>query len=165
MYLSKALAHWRSVLVLSASLCIGYAAGATEPFDLQRLSWLEGLWTGTQDGIEMEERWTSPKGGALLGVHRDVKNGRMTSFEFFRVDATKDGVFYFASPRAAPPTAFRLVTLGEKRVMFENKAHDFPQRILYWLDENGALHARIEGPMKGKDVAEEWVWKKAAPMQ
>jgi hypothetical protein len=25
------------------------------------------------------------------------------------------------------------------------------------------LHARIEGPIKGKDVSEEWVWKKSAP--
>lgn len=141
--------------------CTGIAR--SEDVDLSKLSWLEGLWTGTKDGIEMEERWTSTKGGALLGTHRDVKNGRMVSFEFFRIDTTKDGAFYFASPRAATPTPFKLVTLEDKRVVFENKAHDFPQRILYWLDATGALHARIEGPLRGKEVAEEWVWKKTAP--
>jgi hypothetical protein len=136
---------------------------AAEEFDLSRLSWLEGLWTGTKDGVEMEERWTSTKGGALLGMHRDVKDGRMVSFEFFRVDATKEGMFYFASPRSVAPTPFRLVAMSDRQVTFENKTHDFPQRILYWLDDHGALHARIEGPIKGKDVSEEWVWKKSAP--
>ena len=54
-----------------------------------------------------------------------------------------------------------MVESGDKRVVFENKQHDFPQRILYWLDAQGALHARIEGPQGGKTVSEEWVWKRA----
>jgi hypothetical protein len=138
-----------------------HAQAKPQEFDLHRLSWLEGLWTGTKDGVETEERWTSTKGGALLGLHRDVKNGRMVWFEFFRVDTTQDGAFYFASPGAAAATPFRLVSMGDRRVVFENKAHDFPQRILYWLDAEGSLHARIEGPKKGKEVAEEWIWKKS----
>jgi hypothetical protein len=148
--------------IATVMLCLSGLAHSQE-MDLTKLSWLEGLWTGAKDGIEMEERWTSTKGGALLGVHRDVKNGRMVSFEFFRIDTTKDGAFYFASPRGATPTLFKLVTLEDKRVVFENKAHDFPQRILYWLDTAGALHARIEGPLRGKEASEEWVWKKTAP--
>jgi hypothetical protein len=40
-------------------------------------------------------------------------------------------------------------------------ARDFPQRILYWLDDRGALHARIEGKLRGKPASEEWAWTKA----
>jgi len=148
-------------LAAVAIFALGAPVHAAEEFDLNRLSWLEGLWTGSKDGVEMEERWTSTKGSALLGMHRDVKNGRMVSFEFFRVDSTKDGAFYFASPHAATPTPFRMIALEERRVVFENKAHDFPQRILYWLDARGALHARIEGLTNGKGAAEEWTWIKS----
>jgi len=151
------------LFVAGLALVVCAHSGAAEEFDLTRLSWLEGLWTGTKDGVEMEERWTSAKGNALLGMHRDVKNGRMVSFEFFRVDTTKEGAFYFASPRAATPTPFRVIALEDRRVVFENKAHDFPQRILYWLDERGALHARIEGSMNGKPASEDWIWTKTAP--
>jgi hypothetical protein len=125
---------------------------------LDRLAWLEGRWTGEKDGVSMEEYWTDARGGAMLGLHRDVKDARLVSWEFLRIGATDDGTFYFASPRSKPPTPFKLVELEGKRVVFENKQHDFPQRILYWLDEKGALHARIEGPQGGKTVAEEWVW-------
>lgn len=41
-------------------------------------------------------------------------------------------------------------------------AHDFPTRILYWLDAEGRLHARIEGP-PGTETALEWTWRRAAP--
>jgi hypothetical protein len=132
------------------------------PADLHSLSWLEGRWTGQDDGVDMEEHWTSPSGGGLLGMHKDVKDGRMVSFEFLRIEATlKEGVVYFASPRSATPTPFRMMEAGAARVVFENKEHDFPQRILYWLGPKGELHARVEGTSGGKAVYEEWVWTKA----
>ncbi len=153
------------VTAMGAAVLLGLAAGAQagDAPDLSRLSWLEGQWTGTRDGVETEERWSSVKGGGLLAMHRDVKGGRMVAFEFLRIATTPDGTFYFGSPMSAPPTPFRLVEMGDQRVRFENKAHDFPQQIEYWLDAKGQLHARIEGPMGGKTVREEWQWKKSAP--
>lgn len=46
------------------------------------------------------------------------------------------------------------------RRVFVNEEHDFPRRIPYWMD-GGALHARIEGKLRGKPAAEEWAWTKA----
>jgi hypothetical protein len=128
---------------------------------VQALAWMAGTWAGEKDGVAMEELWTTPRGGTLLGVHRDVKGDRLLSWEFLRIQATETGIVYFASPRSAPPTPFTMVESGDKRVVFENTQHDFPQRILYWLDPQGALHARIEGPQGGKTVSEEWVWRRA----
>lgn len=128
-----------------------------------RLAWLEGRWTGTQDGVASEEVWTSPAGGALVGMHKDVKGERMVGFEFFRIAVVPgEGLTYLASPPGAPPTPFRLLELAERRVVFANEKHDFPQRILYWLDGDGALHARIEGQLAGKARAREWTWVKSA---
>jgi hypothetical protein len=144
-------------------LCL-VAAGApaqAPPSGVDSLAWLEGRWQGERGGVALEEQWTSVRGGALLGLHRDVKGERMLSFEFLRIQATPEGTFYFASPNSRPPVAFKLVESGERRAVFENKQHDFPQRILYWLDAQGAMHARIEGPQGGKTVSEEWVWTRA----
>jgi len=148
----------RSLLLVSM-LATTPAPAQTRSPETARLAWLEGRWTGSQDGVEMEETWSSPSGGALLGLHKDVKGGRMVSFEFLRIEKTpREGVVYFASPRSAPPTPFRMIELGDRRVVFANQGHDFPQRILYWLDDRGSLHARVEGQIQGKPRAEEWVW-------
>jgi Domain of unknown function (DUF6265) len=141
-----------------ALLAASTLAAQTPAGGVEALAWMEGAWSGEKDGVVMEELWTGPRGGALLGLHRDVKGQRLLSWEFLRIQATDAGTFYYASPRSAPPTAFKLVETGHKRAVFENKEHDFPQRILYWVDARGALHARIEGPQGGKTVAEEWVW-------
>jgi hypothetical protein len=149
----------RPTTILTLLFLAGAPLPAQPPADgVAGLSWLEGRWEGTSDGVAMEESWTAPRGGALLGLHRDVKDGRMVSFEFLRIQAMPEGVVYFASPRSAPPTPFRLAELGDRRVVFENRQHDFPQRILYWLDAAGALHARVEGPRGGSTASEEWTW-------
>lgn len=152
-------------MVMTAAFALMAAAplaAQTPAGGVDALAWMEGAWSGEKDGVAMEELWTSPRGGALLGLHRDVKAGRLVSWEFLRIQATDAGTFYYASPRSAPPTSFKLVETGEKRAVFENKEHDFPQRILYWVDTKGALHARIEGPQGDKTVAEEWVWTREA---
>ncbi len=147
-----------ALLILTPAL---QAQTPAAPSEVQRLGWMEGRWSGTKDGVTIEETWTSPAGDALLGMNKTVTGGRMVSFESLRIAATKDGVAYLASPQGVPPTPFKLVELGDNKVVFENKEHDFPQRILYWLDEAGAMHARIEGPRGGKTVSQEWVWTKA----
>jgi len=103
-----------------------------------------------------------PKGGMMLGVHRDVKNGRAVSFEFFRIEAADDGITYFAQPHGKPATPFKLVAEESKgnRAVFANPEHDFPKRILYWLARDGALHARIEGDASSTEKPMEWTWRR-----
>jgi hypothetical protein len=95
------------------------------------MAWLAGNWTGTRGKSSIEERWSEPKGGALLGTSRTVSGGRMTAFEFLRVVEKNGRLLYVAQPGGSPPTEFTLVELDESRAVFENPFHDYPQRISY----------------------------------
>ncbi len=148
-----------SILIAILSLLVGFSELAGMGTDLSALAWMAGNWTGVHDGVEMEEHWLAPKGNTMLALHRDVVGGRTVSFEFLRIEATPDGITYWASPRGRPATPFRLVALKDKRVVFENADHDYPQRIIYWLGNDGSLHAKIEGILGGKPASEEWTWR------
>jgi hypothetical protein len=138
------------------------SAPRPSPGAIADLGWLEGHWVGSDGPVQMEEIWTSAAGGAIVGLHKDVSTrggtARMLWFEFQRIEGGADGIAYVAQPGGQPPTRFALVEQADRRVVFANPAHDFPQRILYWLDDAGALHARIEGPKDGKTVGQEWTW-------
>jgi hypothetical protein len=127
------------------------------PTTVAALSWMAGSWGGTQGPAEMEEHWTTAKGGSMIGMHRDVVKGRTISFEFLRIEEQDGRLVYLASPNGQPATPFRLVEAGPARAVFANPKHDFPQRIIYWKD-GADLRARIEGPQGGKTVGEEWSW-------
>jgi hypothetical protein len=125
---------------------------------LDALAWMTGSWSGASQGIEMEEHWTAPKGNSMIGIHRDVGEGRTMSFEFLRIEVQKDQIVYLSMPNGrSPATPFPLKEISATRVVFENAAHDFPQRIIYWKDGSD-LRARIEGTINGKAGSEEWRW-------
>jgi hypothetical protein len=149
------------VLAVAGSL-LGTADQPTKPA-LSDLAWMAGSWSGTTArGIEMEEHWTAPKGNSMIGIHRDVVKGRTALFEFLRIEQQGEQIVYLSMPNGrSPATAFPLKEVSGTRVVFENPAHDFPQRIIYWMD-GADLRARIEGTMKGKAAGEEWRWSPAA---
>lgn len=128
---------------------------------LAGLGWMAGCWSGQESGLTMEECWTAPGGGILLGMHRDVSSKGKSFFEFLRIAAAGDSVTYWGSPMGKPPTPFRMTEQAPNRAVFENRAHDFPQRILYWLEGDQTLHARVEGTEKGVARHEEWQWRRA----
>jgi hypothetical protein len=149
-------------LLITLTLALGASAIAqSPPQQISQLAWLAGSWGGTADGVASEEHWTSAAGDGLVGMHKDVKAGRMTGFEFLRIEVdSQSRVCYISMPGGAPPTSFCAIEITDRRVVFENRSHDFPQRILYWLDAAGRLHARIEGPLEGKEAAMDWVWSR-----
>jgi len=144
------------MLIVLASLA---PAGETSETTVDALAWLAGSWTSEQQGVAMEEYWTEPGGGIMLGLHRDLPPGKKAFFEFLRIEETQGGLVYHASPRGAPPTPFRMISLEKRKVVFENPDHDYPKRILYWIDDEEVLHARIEGDRP--EQASEWRWRRA----
>ncbi len=113
------------------------------------MSWLVGAWVGTKkSGASIEERWSPPLGGAMLGVSRTVSRGRMSSFEYLRIVERDGGLIYIAQPGGNPPTEFVLTELTTMRAVFDNPRHDYPKRIVYELSAAGDLSATI-GFMKG----------------
>jgi hypothetical protein len=128
---------------------------------LEQLAWMSGSWSGADGEVAMEEHWTAAAGGVMLGMHLDAAPGKKAFFEFLRIEQRDDGVVYVAMPRGRSETEFRLVAASAGRAVFENPQHDFPQRIIYWRDGE-SLCARIEGPSKGEDRAEQWCWERAA---
>jgi len=112
--------------------------------DLEGLRFIEGNWRGESGKATIEERWTDAVGGTMLGVSRTIVSGKTVAFEFLRIEAREDGVFYVAQPNGRPPTDFKLTRVSAGEAVFENPQHDHPKIIRYRLGE-GELVAEVEG--------------------
>lgn len=143
------------------TLIVAIALWPLSLFGAEFPQFMTGHWQGTVEGVVMEEQWLAPSGGLMLGVHRDVRPDGKASFEFLRVEMKDGRLTYLAMPGGQPPTPFPLKTLTASRVVFENLEHDFPQRIIYWLDGK-RLCARVEGNIGGSEQSEQWCWTKRA---
>ena len=137
--------------------CGGVLASGQEAPALGDLGWMAGHWVGHSGDVGMEEFWTTPDGGVMVGLHRDVFPDGSSFFEYLRIVTTKRGLTYIASPKGTGTTEFVLVSLDGQSVVFENPEHDFPQRIIY-RRVGDQLKARIEGEVNGVLKTTEWVW-------
>lgn len=152
---------WRAVVVGLVGL-LAWAGpsivAASDEVRLDDLAWMAGTWRGSADDVSMEEFWTGPLGGIMLGLHRDVYPDRSAFFEYLRIEQRDPGVVYVASPRGRDATEFVLVSAGPTEVVFENPEHDFPQRIIY-RREGTLMVSRIEGVLSGEATFRQWEWR------
>ena len=61
----------------------------------------------------------------------------------------------------AQPINFKFISIENNEIIFENKEHDFPQRIIYKNPESDSLYARVEGNDNGKFRKEEFFMKRS----
>lgn len=132
------------VLVVFALVTVGVSAQQS----VDELSWMSGCWRQESAGRIVEEMWMTPRGGALLGIGRTVAGGRVVSYEFMRIH-DDGGLTFTSKPSGQNEASFKVLKRRAREIVFENLAHDFPQRVMYRLDGD-MLTGRIEGTEKGK---------------
>lgn len=121
--------------ILAVSLAILLMAQAPPSVRVDDLGWLSGTWESTNGERWIEETWSAPRAGMMIGFTRHGVGDVLHEFEFSRLQAGEDGVItYFAQPQGRPAVPFRLVRSEGAEAVFENPAHDYPQRIHYRRD-------------------------------
>ena len=117
--------------------------------DLPDIGWMTGCWAAVGQDPGSVEQWSSPAGGTMFGFNRVIREGKTVAFEYLRIVDEGDEVVLIASPSGQNTARFKLVGIADRSVTFENPEHDFPQRIIYRLANDGNLIGRIEGTIDG----------------
>jgi hypothetical protein len=137
--------HTVATLLTFATIVLAPAPlEAQGPID--QAAWLSGCWearTATRSTLEM---WMPPSGGLMMGAGRTVVNGITREFEHLRIRARGDTLVYTAIPSGQRETDFAATHASADSLIFENLAHDFPQRIIYRKRGADSVVARAEGP-------------------
>ncbi len=141
------------VLALLVSSSGAEALGAQQPASdpLQAAAWMSGCWESRRGERVITEMWMAPAGGLMLGASRTVAGTSVREFEFLRIRAREGRLVYTAIPSGQKETDFTTApapSVGAPLV-FENPAHDFPQRITYRRAGADSAYARVEGPGQG----------------
>jgi hypothetical protein len=136
------------------------ATAALAAGEVDRLAWIAGTWAAQKDGATVREMWLPPQDGAMAGVTLTTRPGQPARAEYAKITAEPEGVTYTAVVGRQPPTPFVLLAGGpEGEAVFENKDHDFPQRVIYRRCGHD-LCARIEGVIKGRPEHEDWRYRR-----
>jgi hypothetical protein len=113
---------------------------------IDRAGWLAGCWELRGPNRITTEMWMPPAGGMMLGASRTVIGGAVREFEQLRISVRGDTLVYTALPSGQRETDFKATTASAQSLIFENRAHDFPQVVMYRRVTADSIVARVEGP-------------------
>lgn len=151
------------LLVLAAPAAFGAEAVAPAP-SVQRLAWMSGCWKRTTPRRVVDEQWMAPAAGLMLGIGRttNAAGDTLIEFEQTRIEQKDGSLVFTAMPSGQATDSFTMIAMSDSSIVFENKAHDFPQRVGYRLMPDGDMTGWIEGTRDGKSRHVDFPYRRVA---
>ena len=146
-----------------AAACAAFLFSCKEKTaEISEFAWLEGKWTGMQEGAEFFELWQPASGDKMHGLGGGVMNNDTIFSEEVSIEKREDGLYYTANvSENGAPVSFKFTGYKQDSAVFENPEHDFPQRIVYFKGPADKLYACIDGKQKGAYNKVEFSFTKA----
>ncbi len=129
--------------VLFVALMPGFAG------DLEELAWMAGTWRGQLgESTTIEEVWSDPAGGTMMGMFRLLKGGEPGFTQFITLERTADGVMLrlrhfhpglLGWEAADAPVVYRLETNDGNQAVFVKTDKPLPYRLIYRRDGSEGL--------------------------
>ena len=116
-----------------------------------------GKWK--METAEVFEEWTLFFDTTLVGTSFSINDGKVNIDEQILLRKNESNWEYIAIPDNQNITRFMLIEHSPKKFIFENKEHDFPQRIIYEFHKDGKMTAAIEGNVNGEFKRKEFSYR------
>lgn len=115
---------------------------------------LLGTWVDKNRKSPIYETWEKSSNQLLLGKSYTIKSGDTTYLETISLNKDQNGRLLYipvtAGQNDEKPVVFTSTHSSKDSMVFENKLHDFPQRITYAFVNKDSIYAEISGPIDGQ---------------
>lgn len=131
---------------------------------MDKANWLIGKWGHTSKEGTLTETWVKTNDSVYKGATYFVVGGKDTVFaETVDLIQENDKLAYIASvpgQNKEKPVRFDMTSISDNTIIFENPAHDYPNKIVYNKIGNDSVFAEIFGVQKGKPATEKFAMKR-----
>ncbi|WP_412466782.1 DUF6265 family protein [Pedobacter sp. KLB.chiD] len=150
-----------SLILFLAGFCSNVNA---QKDPLKTFSFILGSWEMQMPKSKIVEQWSQGDDKILKGKsYRVSAKGDSVLTETLQIRTKGKEVFYcstVAKQNEGKEVCFKLISTKNKIYIFENAAHDFPQRIVYQKLGKNEMLAWIEGELNGKSRKSEFRYKR-----
>jgi len=153
-----------AILVTGLFLHSSCANKDNQPSKLEKIDWILGYWEMVSPEGKVTESWIRTNDSVYSGIGKYTDTaGQTLTTEEISIVLRDDKLLYIplvSNQNDGEPVIFREVDFSDTMVVFENKNHDFPQRIVYVKQGDGKMLAYIEGEMNGEPARLEYPYTK-----
>lgn len=120
---------------------------------IEQLQWLLGTWTNGSGKEYSQETWAAENDSTFTAYSFVEVKKKVVFAETMALEQKLGDLFLTvatANKKGEDPVTFKMVSSENGQFIFENKKHDFPNRIVYTNPVKDSLHAWIEGSPNGE---------------
>jgi hypothetical protein len=137
---------------------------ANEKDKIKKNNWLLGKWESKVDEGNLSENWKRLNDSTFQAESFFIKDKDTLHFEKVTLQQNGENLIYSATVKGQnddKPVSFNMTSETDKKLVFENPKHDYPQKITYTLINKDSLVAEISGIQLGKPSSEKFGMKKS----
>ncbi len=132
-----------------------YPTQRVEDVRIGALLWLAGKWLGVIGNSAVEEYWSAPAGGSLVGVFRWLEADSVRFYEILVIEEEAGGLVMRIKhfdpglkgwEEKEEAVRFDLVQIAEQEAIFFNRQEENPEWLIYRQDASHKLVAYFEKP-------------------
>lgn len=126
-------------------------------------SWLLGTWQGLTPEGSVSESWEQVNDSTYSGLGVFTAGKDTVSREAIKLERRGGKVLYIptvSQQNNGQAVSFTLTSSSEKELVFENPAHDFPQKIRYLKISADSIVAEISAKADGGEQSQKFPMKK-----
>ncbi len=131
---------------------------------LDKAAWLLGSWENDSRAGKLSETWTRSSEGHFKGLGLFTAGSDTLFSEKLELTREDDDLYYTATVKDqndGAPVTFALLNATDEQLVFENKEHDFPKKIVY-THSGDSLIAIVSGMKDGQLKTEEFRMRKVS---
>lgn len=131
--------------------------------ELDQLDWILGKWSNENEESQSYEVWQRTNDSVFSASSITVVEGDTVFVESMVLEQKNGEVTLKATTEGQNKGAtvgFRFVGTNDGEFIFENKQHDFPQRIIYTNPVKDSIHAWIVGISEGEFTKVDFYFKR-----
>lgn len=139
-----------AIVVINCSSSEEKVAKEVANDSLEAVFWLEGTWEDKstfgfkQPPQSLLESWIVYP-DSISGIGYNIQGLDTNITERIAIIMVNDKLTYVARPNNQAMVTFTLTKSSDREWVFENKANDFPQRLIYKKLPNDSLSVTLEG--------------------
>ncbi len=130
---------------------------------IKTADWLIGNWENKLEEGTLSETWEKANDSTFNGKSFFIKDKDTLNNETIVLSQKGDALFYIPVVEGQnnnEPVIFKMTKSDLKQLVFENRKHDFPQKISYTKITNDSIVAQISGVVNGKTESESYPMKR-----
>ncbi len=120
---------------------------------IDQLQWLVGTWINESEEEFSQETWSRENESSFTAYSFTQAGKKMVFAETMALEQKGENLLLTVATvnqNNEKPITFKMVSSENGQFIFENKNHDFPNRIVYTNPVKDSLHAWIEGSSNGE---------------